>query len=117
MRRLLGPALVVAVGVVAQAQAPPRPARARAEGELAAIARLVDAGQLDQAEARLQKALAVRDDAGARVLLGGVLAQKGNLDEAEKQFRRALKLDPARLSARQGLVRVLAGQKRDAEAL
>jgi hypothetical protein len=47
--------------------------------------------------------LRIRDDAVAHDLLGRTLASEGNLGEAEKEFERALKVDPTMQQAREDL--------------
>src|SRR5512133_1363026 len=54
---------------------------------------LVD-GQLDAAEPFIARAEALGPSPQAHLLRGNVFGQKGQLAEAEEQYRKALQLDP-----------------------
>jgi predicted Zn-dependent protease len=57
------------------------------------------------------------DDASLRRLLGNALLQDGAADEAEAEFRAALRLDPEDASARMGLVQAFRAQQKLSAAL
>lgn len=79
-----------------------------------APAMAADAGLPSEDEVRAL--LAVREDAVARDLLGVILSRAGRLAEAEKEFRRAVELEPGLADARQHLARVLLLRGASAEA-
>jgi tetratricopeptide (TPR) repeat protein len=81
-----------------------KPGDVSARGNLAKI--LFNAGDLDGAAAEARAILRIRDDAVAHDLLGRTLASEGNLGEAEKEFERALKVDPTMQQAREDLAMV-----------
>ena len=114
MRLRLGPLVVLLLAAPAAAQsAKPSPAVPNLE----AIAGMVEKGQLRSAEQQLRRILASGGSPVARDLLGVVLTRQGRLDEAERQFRQALAMDPALLVPRQHLARLYLDQSREAAAV
>lgn len=103
--------LLLAAPVTAQTGQPSAPP------DLKAIAGMVEKGQFGPAEQQLRRILARGGGPAARDLLGVVLSKQGKLDEAERQFRRALAANPALLDARQHLARLHLARDREAEAL
>jgi Flp pilus assembly protein TadD len=85
--------------------------------DLAAIARLVAEGDLVTAERELRRLVDIEESSANQDLLGVVLAQQGNLEEAERAFQRAVVIDPAYAPARRNLGRLTLQQGRPAEAL
>ena len=72
----------------------------------------IDLGRLAEAEAVLQRALALADDAVGEYNLGYVLEQTGRSSEAETRYRRAIALNPGLASAHTNLGTALAGRGR-----
>lgn len=73
--------------------------------------------QYSEAEVLARRAVEARPgDAQARIWLGNVLSMADKLEEAEEAYRQAIVVDPASLSARPALVRLLASQKRTDDA-
>jgi tetratricopeptide (TPR) repeat protein len=73
---------------------------------------LLEAGRLEQAESALRALLQDGENPLARDLLGVALVRQGRLDEAEREFTRAVALAPDLLSPRQHLARLyLQGQR------
>jgi Flp pilus assembly protein TadD len=65
---------------------------------------LLERGQVNEAIAHLQKALALQpDDAGLHINLGIALAGKGQTDNAIRLYREALRLEPDYADAHNGL--------------
>ncbi len=85
--------------------------------DLETIARMVDEDELGSAEQQLRRMLAHGGGPATRDLLGVVLVKQKRLEEAERQFRRALAADPALLDARQHLARLYLDQNREAAAV
>jgi tetratricopeptide (TPR) repeat protein len=85
--------------------------------ELEAVTGLVVAGKLEAAESELRRIIEVGESAGARDLLGVVLARQGKGAEAEREFLRAVGLSPDFFPARQNLGRLYLQQGRAGEAL
>jgi tetratricopeptide (TPR) repeat protein len=85
---------------------------------LIALAECQDAvGEQARAEATARMVLSLQPDhEEALVLLGKLLVDRDQLDEAERHLRRALKLRPSLYQARHQLHRVLVSTKRDQEA-
>jgi len=79
-------------------------------------ARLLESGELEEAEEQLRAALRLRPSTAAHANLGLLLARTGRLDEAEREHREALRLDPGSAAAHVGLAAVLARTGRPAEA-
>ncbi len=104
--------LLLAAPVAAQTAKPPP-----AVSDLRAIAEMVEKGELVPAEQRLRRILAHGAGPAARDLLGVVLVNQGRLDEAERQFRQALAVNPALLDPRQHLARLYLTQNREAAAV
>jgi Flp pilus assembly protein TadD len=80
---------------------------------------LIARGEVDEAIAHIEKALALRPDyAEARNNLGLALASRGRVDEALEQYRKSLELQPAYAEAHNNLGVLLAhrGQLEDAIA-
>jgi len=75
-----------------------------------------DLGQFKEAEAVLRRAVALSNDAVGEYNLGYVLEQVGRTDEAERQYERALALNPGLASAQTNLGTALAARGRFAEA-
>lgn len=109
----LAPQAVKPAPTAAPAAARPAPPAV----DLAAIAALIEKGELGPAEQQLRTILAASGNPAARDLLGVVLARQGQPDEAERQFRQALAANPALRGARQHLARLYLDQKREAEAI
>ena len=64
-------------------------------------------GQLDEAEAHLQKAIKINPRfAKPHNSLGVLFARKGKLDEAVGQFQEALRIDPSNKDAEKNLALV-----------
>ncbi len=78
-----------------------KPDDVSARGNLAKT--LFNKGDIDAAAAEARAILKIRDDALARDLLGRALASEGKLDEARKEFERALAIDPTFQQARDDL--------------
>jgi tetratricopeptide (TPR) repeat protein len=76
-----------------------------------------DLGQFAEAEAALRRALTLSDDAVGEYNLGYVLEQTGKPDEAERQYRRAIALNPGLASAHTNLGTALAARGRFADAV
>jgi Tfp pilus assembly protein PilF len=76
-----------------------------------------DLGRYQDAEAVLRRAIAAGDDAVGFYNLGYVLEQRGRAAEAERQYERALELNPGLASAHTNLGTALARQGRFAEAV
>src|SRR6185436_6034571 len=72
----------------------------------------IDLGRLAEAEAVLQRALALADDAVGEYNLGYVLEQTGRSSEAETRYHRAIALNPGLASAHTNLGTALAGRGR-----
>ena len=124
MRRLrLVPALLllavpVAAPLAAQtARAPVTTPAPVSAPDLKQIAALIAKGQLAPAERQLRQILAQGGGASARGLLGVVLSQQGKVQEAESEFQRALRANPALADVRQHLARLYLAQGREDEAL
>jgi tetratricopeptide (TPR) repeat protein len=84
----------------------------------AAIDAQLSLGELDEAAAQVDAAIAARPEAaGPQALRGRVLAARGSLDEAESAYRRALELDPDSAAALAGLGGVEAQRGRRDEAI
>jgi len=75
-----------------------------------------DLGQFKEAEAVLRRAVALSNDAVGEYNLGYVLEQVGRTEEAERQYERALALNPGLASAQTNLGTALAARGRFAEA-
>jgi tetratricopeptide (TPR) repeat protein len=75
-----------------------------------------DLRQFTEAEAVLRRAVALADDAVGEYNLGFVLEQVGRQDEAERQYERAIALNPGLASAQTNLGTALAARGRLAEA-
>jgi tetratricopeptide (TPR) repeat protein len=75
-----------------------------------------DLGQFKEAEAELRRAVALANDAVGEYNLGYVLEQVGRTDEAERQYERALGLNPGLASAQTNLGTALAARGRFGEA-
>jgi tetratricopeptide (TPR) repeat protein len=75
-----------------------------------------DLRQFAEAEAVLRRAVALADDAVGEYNLGYVLDQVGRPDEAERQYQRALALNPGLPSAQTNLGTALAARGRLTEA-
>ena len=75
-----------------------------------------DLGRFADAEATLRRAIALSDDAVGFYNLGYVLEQLGRQDEAERQYERALLLNPGLARAHNNLGTARARQGRFAEA-
>src|SRR6266436_4392338 len=68
--------------------------------QLSEATRLLQVGQLDEAETIVRKAIADSPhDAKAHVLLGVILDRRGRAADAENQYREALKLEPGNAPA------------------
>ena len=91
---------------------------ARYWGLLKEAGRAEESGDLATAERRLREALAIdlREATGI-ARLGRVRAARGEAQEAERLFRRALDLEPDNTTALRGLVALYRGQGRVVEAL
>jgi tetratricopeptide (TPR) repeat protein len=76
-----------------------------------------DLGRLNEAEATLRRAVALRDDATGLYNLGFVIEQRRRPAEAEELYRRTLVIDPAHASANNNLAVLLAERGRVAEAM
>lgn len=109
-RTVTATAWLLAAGSAVAAQSPP-PLR------LDAIAGLVADGQLAAAERELRRVVESDDGAGARDLLGLVLARQGRGAEAEREFLRAIELDPGLAAPHQNLGRLYLQQRRMEDAL
>jgi tetratricopeptide (TPR) repeat protein len=70
------------------------------------ILRLLDNGQLREAEDGLHQLLAQRDEPKVRDLLGVLLSHLKRYDEAERELRAVIEVTPRSFSARQHLARV-----------
>jgi len=81
-----------------------KPDDVSARGNLAKT--LFNNGDIDGAAAEARAILKIRDDAVARDLLGRALASQGRLDEARKEFERALAADPNFQQARDDLAMI-----------
>jgi tetratricopeptide (TPR) repeat protein len=75
-----------------------------------------DLGQFKDAESVLRRAVALSNDAVGEYNLGYVLEQVGRADEAERQYQRALVLNPGLASAHTNLGTALAARGRFTEA-
>jgi choline-sulfatase len=74
-------------------------------------------GDRDRALAEDEAALAIDPhDTDARVLRGGLLAERGRFDEAIRELRAAVDTDPEKAAFRVGLARILASARRFDEA-
>src|SRR5882724_2361760 len=79
---------------------------------------LLQAGKLDEAEPLVRRAVAeAPSNADAHNLLGVILDQRGNMAQAEREYRIALRLNPNGVSATANLGVLLARSKRDDEAI
>src|SRR5262249_18616456 len=78
-----------------------KPDDVSARGNLAKA--LFNKGDIEEAAIEARAILRIRDDAVARDLLGRALASQGKLDEARKEFERALAVDPNFRQAREDL--------------
>jgi len=79
---------------------------------------LTDRGQVDEAIAHFQRALAIRPDyAMAHYNLGELLHQRGQLDEAIAHFQRALEIQPRYADAHNNLAIALLQRGRLDEAM
>jgi tetratricopeptide (TPR) repeat protein len=76
-----------------------------------------DLGRFKEGEAVLRRAVALSDDAVGFYNLGYVLEQLGRPAEAERQYERALELNPGLASAHNNLGTALARRGRFAEAI
>jgi tetratricopeptide (TPR) repeat protein len=86
------------------------------------LAKVLDTlGKTEAALAAYRKASKLYTDkakaARVQVNLGACLARNGRLPEAEKEFRRAIELQPERADAHYGLGRVLGDQNKNQEAI
>lgn len=77
------------------------PANASARQNLARA--LLNQGDLEGAAAQATQLLRMREDAVGHDLLGRVLGSQGKIDEAVREFERALQIDPTYEQARQDL--------------
>lgn len=75
-----------------------------------------DLGQFEEAESVLRRAVALSNDAVGEYNLGYVLEQVGRADEAERQYQRALALNPGLASAHTNLGTALAARGRFTDA-
>ncbi len=77
--------------------------------------RLIEEGELSAAEKELRKMLEQKDDPLARDMLGVLLADRGKIEEARRQFAAIVAAAPESLPARQHLLRLdlLAGKDQD----
>src|ERR1043165_5196671 len=74
------------------------------EAVLGEAATLLKAGKMDEAEAIVRRVVkASTGDANGHNLLGVILALRGNVEEAEREYREALRLTPNSISARANL--------------
>jgi tetratricopeptide (TPR) repeat protein len=92
---------------------------ADAEGVWPTIAmsyRRAHEGQVDEAVALAQKAVAAGGAAGAQAALGHALETKGDMAGAEAAYREAVRADPKELAATIGLASVLRATGRAGEA-
>lgn len=78
---------------------------------------LTDLGELREAETQLLAAIAIRDDASVRRLLGDLAMRGKRLDDAEALYRRSLALDEDDARTRNNLGNLLVSRDRFAEAL
>src|SRR5882762_8087648 len=82
------------------------------------IAALLQAGQMEQAQAAARTALVSEPkDGELHDLLGVALERSGHFDEAELEYKKAIELDAHLASARVNLGVLLARTHRDAEAI
>ncbi|MDH3745531.1 MAG: tetratricopeptide repeat protein, partial [Acidobacteriota bacterium] len=81
------------------------------------MAKLVAEGDLSSAESELRRVVGIEDHAAARDLLGVVAARQGRVADAEREFLRAVELDPGLAAPRQNLGRLYVRQGRSEEAL
>lgn len=73
-------------------------------------------GQFDQAVRYLERIMLIDDGGVLRNALGSVMAMRGDLEEAVKQYRQILESNPDMLAAKTGLGAVLATQNKYDEA-
>jgi len=73
-------------------------------------------GRYQEAETYLRKSLSGLDDATTHYNLGLLMSQTGRLADAEREYRRALAIDPAQADARGNLGPLLARMGRGREA-
>ena len=74
-------------------------------------------GQMREAEDALQRSLTLREHAMTRNNLGGVLQLQGRTDEAEREYRRAMRLNPGLAQALANLGELYAKEGRYEDAL
>jgi Flp pilus assembly protein TadD len=91
------------------------PGYARAHANLATA--LKAQGRLEAAIAQAQEAVALSGGAGHKALLGAMLMEHGDWEEAEARLSEALRADPDDLDARNNLGVLLAEQGRVGEAI
>jgi tetratricopeptide (TPR) repeat protein len=91
-----------------------RPSHASALVGLAKVA--LGKGDVDQAVRHLTAAIAARDDAAARVLLGNAQVRRKNLSDGIAHLTRAVELDPRSAEALRSLGQALMAADRSAEA-
>src|SRR5262245_33094767 len=117
--RLLGCFLLVyLVSFTVPGATTQRSAAPSVETMLSEAGALVQAGELEEAEAATRKILATHPrSAEAYSLLGVILDQRGNTAEAEKQYDAALRLKPKLVSALSNFGVLLARTNRVNEAI
>ncbi len=91
------------------------PTMAEAPYNLAVL--LKKKGSLDAALENLRAALRAREDQNFRIELGNVLSLSGNIEEAEREFRRVLDENPRSPKALQGIALLYASKGENAKAL
>ena len=74
-------------------------------------------GRFGEAEAYFRRSLAGLDDATTHYNLGLLMAMTGRPDQAEREYRRAIAIDPAHADARGNLAPLLVRMGRPAEAV
>ena len=91
---------------VARQHLDPAALRSAAPESLAPVVRLIDEGNLSEAESELRRILAKGEDPATRDLLGALLSHQERYLEAEQELVAAITAAPKLLPARQHLARV-----------
>lgn len=110
-------AAALAIGMLAPAATPAGAQPAGGDAELSIATEFLTSGRGREAEQELRGILSRQESARVRDLLGVALSQQQRFDEAEREFRRALELDPNLGSAYQNLARLDLERERPREAL